>query len=54
MESTGLRRSFIYASMERGDFPKSFPLGARAVAWDEAEVEAWKLAKLQAAGRHAA
>lgn len=37
----GLSRSQIYALMQIGRFPKSISLGARAVGWLEAEVEAW-------------
>lgn len=38
----GLGRSAIYERMARNDFPKPFRLGnGRAVAWDEAEVDAW-------------
>ena len=37
---TGLSRSAIYAQQEEGIFPPSIPLGARAVGWLEAEVEA--------------
>ena len=38
---TGLSRSTIYRLMERADFPKSVPLGARSVGWFEDEVEQW-------------
>src|SRR3990172_6534170 len=37
---TGLSRATIYAQQEEGIFPPSIPLGARAVGWLEAEVEA--------------
>ncbi|GGI24121.1 AlpA family transcriptional regulator [Bradyrhizobium guangdongense] len=51
MEATGMRRSAIYAGMEHGDFPKSFQIGTRAVAWAEDDIDAWKRAKLEAAGK---
>jgi prophage regulatory protein len=51
MDETGQTRSSIYAGMATGDFPKAFNIGARAVAWLESEVEAWKRSKLQAAGK---
>ena len=37
----GLSRSEIYRLIALGDFPKQIPLGARAVAWDADEVQAW-------------
>ena len=38
---TGLARSTIYVRVADGSFPKPVRLGARAVGWIEAEVEAW-------------
>ena len=38
---TGLKRSTIYDKMKAGTFPMPVKLGARAVAWPEAEVDAW-------------
>lgn len=38
---TGLARSTIYDWMKRGDFPQPVKLGARLVAWREADVNAW-------------
>lgn len=38
---TGLKRSTIYEKIKAGTFPKPVKLGARAVAWPEAEVDAW-------------
>lgn len=43
---TGLGRTSVYNYMKDGKFPKSIPLGDRAVAWKEAEVMDWMLAKL--------
>lgn len=37
----GLSRSSLYAAIAGGYFPKSIPLGARAVGWLEADIEAW-------------
>ena len=42
---TGLVTSSIYAKMAKGAFPKPAPLGDRAVAWIEAEIDAWILAQ---------
>jgi len=53
---TGLSRSSIYAKMRRNPrrpsdydptFPKPVSVGAKAVGWVEAEVEAWLIAKIQ-------
>lgn len=42
MALTGLGRSTIYKFMaDETDFPKSVPLGGRAVAWVESEIEEW-------------
>ena len=41
MARTGLSRSSIYLRMNNGTFPKSLPLGARAVGWLESDIEAF-------------
>jgi len=41
LEVTQLSRSTIYSLMANDDFPKHISLGARAVAWIEAEVYQW-------------
>lgn len=38
---TGLSRSSIYLMMRSGTFPKNISLGARAVGWLEADIQAW-------------
>jgi prophage regulatory protein len=38
---TGLKHSAIYQRITEGDFPRQVPLGPKAVAWLEAEVDAW-------------
>ncbi|NOI78529.1 AlpA family transcriptional regulator [Vibrio coralliilyticus] len=44
---TGLGRSTIYKFMaDETDFPKSVPLGGRAVAWVESEIEDWMESRL--------
>ncbi|WP_397458548.1 AlpA family transcriptional regulator [Pseudomonas asplenii] len=40
-QKTGLKRAHIYAMMRADQFPKSFPLGKRAVGWDLLEIEQW-------------
>lgn len=41
MENTGLARSTIYKYMKQGNFPAPVPLGGRAVAWLDSEIEGW-------------
>jgi prophage regulatory protein len=41
MEMTGLRRSSIYNRVKEGIFPQQVPLGGKAVAWVEGEVQSW-------------
>lgn len=41
MERTGLSRSAIYLRVNQGRFPKSIPLGGRAIGWLEAEIDQW-------------
>ena len=50
---TGWKRSSIYAGMAEGTFPAQIPLGARAVGWDEAEIDAWIEARIAEAKDHA-
>jgi prophage regulatory protein len=47
-EATGLKKSAIYAGMEEGTFPRQVPLGERAVAWLQDEIEAWIAARIAA------
>lgn len=35
-----MSRAYIYAEISRGRFPKPVPIGIRAVAWRESEIEA--------------
>lgn len=44
---TGLARSTIYERIKAGEFPAQVSLGARAVGWVEAEVEAWIAAQIE-------
>lgn len=39
ISKTGLSRSTIYSLIKEGRFPPSVPIGSRAVAWVESEVE---------------
>lgn len=38
---TGLSRSGMYRSIEKQRFPSQVPIGDRAVAWVESEVQDW-------------
>lgn len=57
---TGLSRSTIYAKLRHnpkrpGDFDPSFPkpisVGAKAVGWIEAEIDAWLTAQIEKSRR---
>lgn len=41
IDRTGYSRSSIYALVAKGEFPRMYRLGGRAVAWLESEVEEW-------------
>ncbi|WP_372281728.1 AlpA family transcriptional regulator, partial [Vibrio sp. 10N.286.51.F4] len=41
MKKTALSRSSIYRKISEGSFPKPAPIGERAVAWLDNEVEEW-------------
>lgn len=40
--ATGMSRSWLYEAVKRGNFPAPIALGARAVAWDAADIAAWQ------------
>jgi prophage regulatory protein len=42
----GLRRSEIYRRVKLGTFPRPIRLGVNAVAWPQAEIEAWVAEKV--------
>lgn len=46
--TVGLSRATIYRLMDRGEFPRAVPLTGSAVAWVQAEVEAWVAARIAA------
>jgi len=48
---TGLSRSTIYLRVAEGRFPKPISLGARAVGWVDAEVEAWLAGQIELSRR---
>ncbi|MGF6359832.1 prophage regulatory protein [Pseudomonas frederiksbergensis] len=48
IDCTGLGRSTIYKYISEGGFPKSVPLGDRAVGWVESEVMSWVMSRIAA------
>jgi prophage regulatory protein len=42
----GLAVSTIYDLIGQGKFPKAIKLGAKSVAWDEAEVAEWQAKRI--------
>jgi prophage regulatory protein len=50
-QETGLCTSSIYDGMADGTFPKNFPISKQSRAWLSDEIQAWKTAKLAAAGK---
>lgn len=51
-QRTGLSRSTLYLKISNKEFPASVSLGARAVGWLEADVDAWLRERI-AASRNA-
>jgi prophage regulatory protein len=47
----GLRRSAIYAAIQRGTFPPGVKISARASAWASSAIDAWIADRIRAAGR---
>ena len=48
---TCLSKSEIYRRIKAGKFPEPIKLGARAVAWPAAQVDAWVKALIQQGAR---
>ncbi|WP_146454627.1 helix-turn-helix transcriptional regulator [Vibrio splendidus] len=44
---TVLSRSGMYRSIEKQQFPSQVPIGDRAVAWVESEVQMWIAEKIE-------
>ena len=47
INKTGLQTTQIYDLMAEGKFPAPVPIGARAVAWVESEVDDWIEARIR-------
>ncbi len=41
IKKTGTSRSFIYAGVKDGTFPKPIKIGRRAVAWTDESINTW-------------
>ena len=41
LDLVGMRSTWLYAAMKRGEFPKSVRISANAVGWRKSEVLAW-------------
>ena len=48
LERIGLKTTELYELIKQDRFPRPVPLGRRAVAWLEDEVDAWIEARIQA------
>ena len=48
-EKVGLGKSTIHNKIKIGEFPKPIPLGARAVAWLESDIDKWIASRIEAA-----
>lgn len=46
-EATGMSRSWIYAAIQRGEFPSAISLSTRAVAWDSRAIADWQARRIQ-------
>lgn len=46
----GYKRTAIYEMIKRGEFPKPYALGPRAVGWLSSDISAWIESRIKAAG----
>jgi prophage regulatory protein len=46
----GYGRTSIYEMIKRGEFPKPYALGPRAVGWLSTDIAAWIESRIKAAG----
>lgn len=51
LTETQTSRSFVYAGVKNGTFPKPLKIGKRAVAWTTESIDTWITAKI-AGGSH--
>ena len=48
LELTGMGKTFIYAHINDGTFPKQIQLGSRSVVWNERDVIDWMNQQIEA------
>lgn len=48
--ASGYQRTAIYEKIKAGEFPKPYPLGARAVGWLADDIDEWIEGRIKAAG----
>ncbi|SNT28580.1 transcriptional regulator, AlpA family [Noviherbaspirillum humi] len=48
MAKVGMKKTSIYRAISVHDFPAPISLGAQAVGWVEAEIDAWIESRMQA------
>lgn len=49
---TGLARSTIYKLIAAGDFPEPIKLTTKAVAWPQADIDAWINSRIATSSTH--
>ena len=49
-EQVGLKKTAIHEKIKAGEFPKPYPLGARAVGYLASEIDEWIVARIKARG----
>lgn len=49
LSMTGLSRTTVYDLMRRDGFPKNIPIGQRARAWRESDIQQWILERIEEA-----
>ena len=49
VQMTGVPKSSVYWRVSRGEFPRPLKIGERASAWNSDEIDAWIVAKIEAA-----
>ena len=49
-EQVGLKKTAIHEKIKAGEFPKPYPLGARAVGYLASEIDEWIEARIKARG----
>lgn len=50
INKTSISRASIYRLMDNGDFPVSFQVTSRSVAWKSDEIQEWILSRPRAIG----